>query len=186
MTGGICQEQYRPISIILGQRWVTPIGRFFESNDIVAVAASLIGRLVPCSDVETFQFRYLLGKGSALDISRQLRNVQRETSSRDAERLHRTRYLSHSLHGDGSATISVELRDEVRRWADEMLAKSPTALRVLKHSFNADSESVAGIGTLAWDHLELFVNSPEAREGVEAFNEKRDPDFSKYRTGGST
>jgi naphthoate synthase len=77
-----------------------------------------------------------------------------------------------------------ELRDEVRRWADEMLSKSPTALRVLKHSFNADSESVAGIGTLAFDHLELFVNSPEAREGVEAFNEKRDPDFSKYRSGG--
>ena len=34
-----------------------------------------------------------------------------------------------------------ELRAEVRRWADEMLEKSPTALRVLKHSFNADTES---------------------------------------------
>ncbi len=75
-----------------------------------------------------------------------------------------------------------ELRAEVRRWADEMLEKSPTALRVLKHSFNADSESVAGIGTLAWDSLDLFVESPEAREGVEAFNEKRPPDFSKFRS----
>ena len=74
-----------------------------------------------------------------------------------------------------------ELRAEVRRWADEMLEKSPTALRVLKHSFNADSESVAGIGTLAWDSLDLFVETPEAREGVEAFNEKRKPDFSKFR-----
>ena len=74
-----------------------------------------------------------------------------------------------------------ELRPAVRRWADEMLAKSPTALRFLKHSFNADSESVAGIGTLAFDHLELFVGSDEAREGVEAFTEKRSPDFGRFR-----
>jgi naphthoate synthase len=58
---------------------------------------------------------------------------------------------------------------------------SPTALRVLKHSFNADSESVAGIGSMAFDSLELFVQTPEAREGVEAFGEKRPPDFSKFR-----
>ncbi len=75
-----------------------------------------------------------------------------------------------------------ELRKEVRRWADEMLAKSPTALKVLKHSFNADSEAVAGIGTLAFDTLEVFVETDEAREGVQAFNEKRAPDFSKYRS----
>jgi naphthoate synthase len=74
-----------------------------------------------------------------------------------------------------------ELRPTVRRWADEALALSPTALRVLKHSFNADSESVAGIGTLAWDHLDQFVTSPEATEGVTAFGEKRPPDFSDYR-----
>ncbi len=74
-----------------------------------------------------------------------------------------------------------ELRGEVRRWADEMLEKSPTALRVLKHSFNADSESIAGIGGMALDSLELFVRSPEAREGVEAFSQKRKPDFSPFR-----
>ena len=74
-----------------------------------------------------------------------------------------------------------ELRGEVRRWADEMLAKSPTALKVLKHSFNADSESIAGIGALAFDSLDLFVATDEAREGVVAFNEKRSPDFAKFR-----
>ena len=76
---------------------------------------------------------------------------------------------------------ATELRAEVRRWADEMLSKSPTALKVLKHSFNADSESIAGIGGMAFDTLELFVESEEAKEGVKAFNEKRPPDFSKYR-----
>lgn len=75
---------------------------------------------------------------------------------------------------------SAELRGEVRRWADEMLDKSPTALKVLKHSFNADSEAITGIGTLSFDALDLFVGTPEAREGVTAFDEKRKPDFSKF------
>jgi naphthoate synthase len=74
-----------------------------------------------------------------------------------------------------------ELRAEVRRWADEMLEKSPTALKVLKHSFNADSESIAGVGSLAFDSLDLFVRTPEAREGVAAFMERRKPDFGKFR-----
>lgn len=74
-----------------------------------------------------------------------------------------------------------ELKAEVRRWADELLDKSPYALRALKHSFHADTESIAGIGGMAFDSLELFVKTPEAREGVEAFNEKRKPDFTPYR-----
>lgn len=74
-----------------------------------------------------------------------------------------------------------QLRDEVRAWADEMLDKSPTALKVLKHSFNSDTESIAGIGAMALDMLELFVETDEAKEGVAAFAEKRAPDFSAYR-----
>lgn len=74
-----------------------------------------------------------------------------------------------------------ELRAEVRRWADEMLDKSPTALKVLKHSFNADSESIAGLGTMAFDSLELFVRSDEAKEGLAAFQEGRAPRFRRPR-----
>ncbi|TMC49924.1 MAG: 1,4-dihydroxy-2-naphthoyl-CoA synthase [Chloroflexi bacterium] len=76
---------------------------------------------------------------------------------------------------------ATRLGDEVRRWADEMLALSPTALRVLKHSFNADSEAVAGIGSIAFDALSLYVGTDEAREGNTAFVEKRQPDFAPYR-----
>lgn len=74
-----------------------------------------------------------------------------------------------------------KLRDEVRQYASEMLDKSPTALKVLKHSFNADTESIAGIGSMSFDSLEMFVETDEAKEGVNAFNEKRKADFSQFR-----
>jgi 2-ketocyclohexanecarboxyl-CoA hydrolase len=74
-----------------------------------------------------------------------------------------------------------ELRAEVRRWADEILALSPTTLRFLKQSFNADTEHMAGLQHVAFTGLEVFVDSDEAREGVAAFNEKRAPDFGPYR-----
>jgi 2-ketocyclohexanecarboxyl-CoA hydrolase len=74
-----------------------------------------------------------------------------------------------------------ELRSEVRRWADEILALSPTALRFLKTSFNADTEHIAGIGQLAFTGLGLFVGSEEAEEGLRAFSEKRQPNFAPFR-----
>jgi 2-ketocyclohexanecarboxyl-CoA hydrolase len=76
---------------------------------------------------------------------------------------------------------AAELKAEVRRWADDILRLSPTALRFLKQSFSADTEHLAGIGQLAFSGLGLFVESEEAREGVTAFSEKRDPDFARFR-----
>ena len=78
-----------------------------------------------------------------------------------------------------------ELRQTVRTWADDMLALSPTALRFLKQSFNADTEHIAGVGQLAFTGLALYLDSDEANEGVRAFNEKRSPDFNAYRARSS-
>jgi naphthoate synthase len=77
-----------------------------------------------------------------------------------------------------------QLREEVRRWADEILDLSPTALKVLKQSMNIDTEQFASAGQLAFSSLVMFTDTPEAKEGMTAFNEKRAPDFSPYRGQG--
>src|SRR2546426_1385211 len=75
-----------------------------------------------------------------------------------------------------------QLRAEVRRYADEILALSPTALRFLKQSFNQDTEHLAAQGALAFSGLHEFARSEEAQEGLRAFEQKREPDFARYRS----
>jgi naphthoate synthase len=73
-----------------------------------------------------------------------------------------------------------DLERETVAWCREMLALSPFALRLVKASFNAYEDGYAGIQQLAHDANLLFYGSDEAREGREAFKEKRSPDFSKF------
>jgi len=61
-----------------------------------------------------------------------------------------------------------------------MLQLSPFALRLLKASFNADEDGLAGIQQLAHDTNLLFYMSDEAAEGRQAYLEKRRPDFSQF------
>jgi naphthoate synthase len=72
------------------------------------------------------------------------------------------------------------LEEETVQWCREMLALSPFALRLLKASFNADEDGLAGIQQLAHDANLLFYMSEEAQEGRGAYLEKRKPDFSKF------
>jgi naphthoate synthase len=72
------------------------------------------------------------------------------------------------------------LEDETVAWCREMLALSPFALRLVKASFHAHEDGYAGIQQLAHDTNLLFYASDEAREGREAYKEKRAPDFSKF------
>jgi naphthoate synthase len=73
-----------------------------------------------------------------------------------------------------------ELEKVTVRWCREMLALSPFALRLVKASFNAHEDGYAGIQQLAHDTNLLFYESAEAKEGREAYKEKRRPDFSKF------
>lgn len=72
------------------------------------------------------------------------------------------------------------LEQETVQWCREMLALSPFSLRLLKASFNADEDGLAGIQQLAHDANLLFYMSEEALEGRSAYLEKRPPDFSKF------
>lgn len=73
------------------------------------------------------------------------------------------------------------LEAETVAWCREMLALSPTALRVLKAAFNADSDGAAGIQELAGNATALFYMTEEGQEGRDAFLEKRSPDFGRFR-----
>jgi naphthoate synthase len=73
-----------------------------------------------------------------------------------------------------------QLEQETVKWSREMLALSPFALRMLKASFNADEDGLAGIQQFAHDANLLFYMSEEAQEGRNAYLEKRKPDFSKF------
>jgi naphthoate synthase len=72
------------------------------------------------------------------------------------------------------------LEAETVQWCREMLALSPFSLRLLKASFNAAEDGLAGIQQLAHDANLLFYASDEAKEGREAFKNKRAPDFSRF------
>jgi naphthoate synthase len=74
-----------------------------------------------------------------------------------------------------------EVLDKAREYARKIASYSPTALRFLKHSFNADSDHIVGISNVAFDGLDLYVHTAEATEGASAFTEKRPPDFTPYR-----
>jgi len=73
-----------------------------------------------------------------------------------------------------------QLEEEAVQWAREIYTKSPMAIRFLKAAFNADTDGLAGIQQLAGDATLLYYLSEEAREGKQAYLEKRAPDFTKF------
>jgi naphthoate synthase len=80
-----------------------------------------------------------------------------------------------------NAVVPLErLEEETVSWCREMLELSPFALRLVKSSFHAHEDGYAGIQQLAHDANLLFYGSDEAKEGREAYKEKRRPDFSQF------
>jgi naphthoate synthase len=80
-----------------------------------------------------------------------------------------------------NAVVPLEqLEAETVSWCREILRHSPTALRVLKAGFNADTDGMSGIQELAGNATALFYMTEEGQEGRNAFNEKRAPDFGRF------
>ncbi len=73
-----------------------------------------------------------------------------------------------------------KLEEETVQWAREILCHSPLALRCLKAALNADCDGQMGLLDLAGNSTLLYYMTEEAKEGKNAFVEKRDPDFGKF------
>jgi naphthoate synthase len=73
-----------------------------------------------------------------------------------------------------------QLETEGIIWAQEILQKSPIAIRCLKAALNADCDGQAGLQELAGNATMLYYMTEEGSEGKRAFLEKRSPDFSQY------
>jgi naphthoate synthase len=72
------------------------------------------------------------------------------------------------------------LEEETVAWCEEILAKSPMAIRFLKAAFNADIDGATGLQQLAGDMTMLYYMTDEAQEGKNAYLQKRPPDWSRF------
>lgn len=93
------------------------------------------------------------------------------------------RYSAHEALEMGlvNAVVPDERLDaEVAAWCAELVARSPTAIALAKRSFNADTESIRGIGSLGFQGVALYYGTEESQEGGRALREKRAPDFRKF------
>ena len=73
-----------------------------------------------------------------------------------------------------------QLEEETVKWCEEILQLSPMALRFLKASFNADTDGLAGLQQFGGDATLMFYTTDEAKEGRDAFKEKRKPNFKQF------
>jgi 2-ketocyclohexanecarboxyl-CoA hydrolase len=99
------------------------------------------------------------------------------------------RYTAAEAYAMGLVNIVVpyeKLDETVNEWCQEIISKSPTAIAIAKRSFNADSDHIRGIGNAGLEALALYYQTPESKEGVQAFLEKRKPDFRGARNKASS
>ena len=83
--------------------------------------------------------------------------------------------------GLANAVFADDILDaEVLSWCSEINERSPTALAIAKKSFNADTDHIKGIGGLGMQALSLYYDTDESKEGVNALQEKRTPNFRRY------
>ncbi len=73
-----------------------------------------------------------------------------------------------------------KLEETTVKLCNEILERSPMAIRILKAALNADCDGQSGLQQLAGDATMLFYMSDEAQEGRDAFKEKRKPNFKKF------
>lgn len=80
-----------------------------------------------------------------------------------------------------NAVVPLErLEDEAMAWCDDIIKRSPMAIRMIKRGLNAELDGQRGLMEFAGDATLMFYLMEEAQEGKNAFLEKRDPDFEQF------
>ncbi|MDS1269206.1 1,4-dihydroxy-2-naphthoyl-CoA synthase [Lipingzhangella sp. LS1_29] len=113
---------------------------------------------------------WLLAQTVGLKKAREIWYLCRQYTAEEAERM-----------GMVNAVVPLaELESTTVAWAQEMLEKSPLALRMVKGAMNTVTDGAAGMQQFAGDATMLYYMSEEAQEGREAFKQKRAPEFDKF------
>lgn len=72
-----------------------------------------------------------------------------------------------------------KLEETAVEWANEILEKSPTSIKMLKYAMNLTDDGMVGQQLFAGEATRLAYMTEEAKEGRDAFLEKRKPNFDK-------
>jgi naphthoate synthase len=92
-------------------------------------------------------------------------------------------YTAEEMHQMGAVNRVVDHADLEKvalDWGRRINAKSPTAQRMLKYSFNLIDDGLVGQQLFAGETTRLAYMTDEAQEGRDQFLEKREPDWSPY------
>ncbi|TPX03533.1 1,4-dihydroxy-2-naphthoyl-CoA synthase, partial [Schumannella luteola] len=87
---------------------------------------------------------------------------------------------AHEMGAVNAVVPHAELESTGLAWAETILGKSPTAIRMLKFAMNAVDDGMVGQQVFAGEATRLAYGTDEAAEGRDAFLEKRDPDWGPY------
>jgi len=131
---------------------------------------------------------YAIGGGHVLQVACDL-SIASETGCVGMKKAKEIWYLCRRYTAQESLDMGLincvvpaeKLDEEVDKWCQELLTKSPTALKMLKYAFHAEWDGIVGITNLGVGGLSLYYGTEEAVEGRNAFMEKRQPDFGKFR-----
>jgi naphthoate synthase len=125
------------------------------------------------ADVASFDGGYgsaLLARQVGQKRAREVFFLGREYSAQDAYEM-----------GMVNAVVDhADLETVALQWAREIVTKSPTAQRMLKYAFNLQDDGMVGQQLFAGEATRLAYGTDEAKEGRDAFLEKRDQDYSNF------
>ncbi len=125
------------------------------------------------ADVASFDGGYgsaLLARQVGQKRAREVFFLGREYSAQDAYEM-----------GMVNAVVDhADLETVALEWAREIVTKSPTSQRMLKYAFNLPDDGLVGQQLFAGEATRLAYGTDEAKEGRDAFLEKRDQDYSNF------